>query len=206
MSRLRALVLSDEVDKALYDHFSKDMLRNIDVIISCGDLPARYLTFLATLFSGPVLYVPGNHDDAYESHPPEGCINIDGIVYEYKGVRFAGLGGCLRYKPGPYQYTQKEMAARMRKLRLQLWKSKGTDVFVTHAPALGHHDGKGCHQGFACFHDFIRKYKPGWYFYGHQHLSYSPGGKRTDKINDTITINAFGKYITTIDTEKNASD
>lgn len=199
MNKLRILLLSDEVDKALYDHFNKDMLEGIDVIISCGDLPASYLTFLATLFKGPVLYVPGNHDDRYVHKPPEGCICLDDRVCEYKGVRFAGFGGCLRYKPGPYQYTQKEMNKRVRKMWLKLHRSKGADVLVTHAPAKGHHDGKGCHEGFDAFNYFITKYRPAWFFYGHQHLNYTASGARCDRLEDTQTVNAFGKYVVEVE-------
>lgn len=93
MKKLRVLVLSDEIDRALYDHFDRSMLQDIDMIISCGDLPARYLTFLATMFNGPVLYVCGNHDEKYVTNPPEGCICIEDEIYEYQGIRFLGLGG-----------------------------------------------------------------------------------------------------------------
>ena len=34
-----------------------------DLIISCGDLDPRCLSFLATFSSAPVIYVHGNHDD-----------------------------------------------------------------------------------------------------------------------------------------------
>lgn len=48
----------------------------------------------------PSLYVHGNHDDKYNVKPPEGCICIEDEIYEYEGVRFLGLGGSNRYKPG----------------------------------------------------------------------------------------------------------
>ena len=50
--------------------------------------------FLVTMIPCPLFYVPGNHDKKYEREPPEGCVNIDGRVIEYKGVRMMGLGGC----------------------------------------------------------------------------------------------------------------
>mgnify|MGYP002508894457 CR=1 FL=1 len=53
-------------------YFDKSMLEGIDLIISCGDLDPRYLSFLVTFYSGPVLYVHGNHDGKYEQIPPEG--------------------------------------------------------------------------------------------------------------------------------------
>lgn len=88
----------------------------IDLIISCGDLDPRYLSFLATFTSAPVLYVHGNHDDKYERIPPEGCICIDDKIYVHEGVRILGLGGSMRYKPGEHQYTEWEMRRRVFKL------------------------------------------------------------------------------------------
>lgn len=195
MKKLRVLLLSDEVDRALYDHFDRSMLEGIDMIISCGDLPARYLTFLATMFNGPVLYVHGNHDERYEQKPPEGCICIEDEIFEYEGIRFLGLGGSRRYKPGPFQYTEKEMERRIRRLKFPLWRKKGFDVLVTHAPARGHHDGKGPHEGFACFNELIRKYSPSWFFYGHVHMNYDPDRPRKSRLGNTRTVNAFQKYI-----------
>ena len=63
---MRILALADEEAPALYDHFDKSRLEGIDLIISCGDLNPRYLSFLATFASVPVLYVHGNHDEKYK--------------------------------------------------------------------------------------------------------------------------------------------
>ena len=106
---MKILVLSDEECKLYWDFFKKEYFEGIDVIVSCGDLNAHYLSFLTTLLSIPVLYVHGNHDVGYlaEDGEPGGCICIEDTIYEYQGVRFLGLGGCNRYKMGPLQYTEK---------------------------------------------------------------------------------------------------
>lgn len=52
---MRILTIADEESKSLWDYFDKSKLEGIDLIISCGDLDPRYLSFLVTLFSGPVL-------------------------------------------------------------------------------------------------------------------------------------------------------
>lgn len=79
------------------------------------------------------MYVHGNHDDKYNVKPPEGCICIEDEIYEYEGVRFLGLGGSNRYKPGENQYTQKEMTKRVKKLWWKLKRKNGFDVLVTHS-------------------------------------------------------------------------
>ena len=98
---MKILAISDVESRYLWDYFSKEKLQEIDLILSCGDLSPLYLSFLATFFQGPVLYVHGNHDAVYEVSPPYGCICVEDQIYEYKGIRILGLGGSMRYKWTP---------------------------------------------------------------------------------------------------------
>ena len=108
---MKILVLADQESEYLWDYFERSKFEGIDLIISCGDLDAGYLSFLATLLPIPVLYVHGNHDTKYQTRPPEGCISIDGEYYIYKGIRIVGLGGSMRYRRDvENQYTEREMA------------------------------------------------------------------------------------------------
>ena len=113
---MKILVLADVESKYLWDFYEKSKLEGIDLIISCGDLKANYLSFLATFTSAPVLYVHGNHDTKYETHPPEGCICIDDDIYVHNGVRILGLGGSMCYNYGAHQYTEQDMRKRVRRL------------------------------------------------------------------------------------------
>ena len=74
---MNILVLADHESKYLYDYYEPEKLKDVDLIISCGDLEANYLSFFATFCHVPVLYVMGNHDRGYELKPPEGCICIE---------------------------------------------------------------------------------------------------------------------------------
>ena len=193
---MKILFLSDEECKAYWDYFRKEDFVGIDLIVSCGDLDASYLSFLATMNTIPVLYVRGNHDDKYEKNPPEGCICIEDTIYEYEGVRFLGLGGSYRYNPGMNQYTEADMKRRVRKLWLPLRRSKGFDVLVTHAPAFGFHDEDNlCHRGFETFIKLIEKYRPALFVHGHVHLRYGKKFPREDWFGDTRVINASERYI-----------
>ena len=60
---MKILAVSDEECPALWDHYMPGRLADYDLILSCGDLKASYLTFLATMSRARVLYVHGNHDD-----------------------------------------------------------------------------------------------------------------------------------------------
>ena len=92
---MKILVLADQKSKYLYDFYEPDKLKDIDLIISCGDLPANYLSFFVTLCNVPLLYVKGNHDGKYETAPPEGCICIEDDIYVHQGIRIMGLGGSM---------------------------------------------------------------------------------------------------------------
>lgn len=193
---MRILVLADEESKYYWDYFEQSKLDGIDLILSCGDLKPEYLSFLATFAKVPILYVRGNHDDIYETNPPEGCICIENQIYTYQGIRILGLGGSIRYRKGKNQYTQTEMWGRVRRLWWKMKKSKGIDILLTHAPAYHINDGEdGPHEGFEAFKYILETYRPKCFIHGHVHLTYSRSHKRESMYQDTRIINGFEKYI-----------
>lgn len=196
---MKILVLADIESKYLWDYYEKSKFDGIDLIISCGDLKASYLSFLTTLVGVPVLYVPGNHDGKYDRNPPEGCICIDNDIYVHNGVRILGLGGSMCYNFGAHQYTEKEMCKRIKKLWFKLFRHKGFDILVTHAPAFGLNDGKDrAHVGFQVFHDLLNKYKPKYFVHGHMHVTYDCRlqKKREVPYNEfTTVVNAYERYV-----------
>ncbi len=203
---MKILILADVESKSLWDFFERSKLEGIDLIISCGDLSPRYLSFLATFTHAPVLYVHGNHDACYEFTPPEGCTCIDDKIYEFQGVRIMGLGGSMRYKPGPFMYTQKEMNKRIKKMRFPLMRKKGIDILVTHSPAYHLNDGEDVpHIGFEGFIDILDKYEPKYFFHGHVHMSYGRQHVRMCTYKNTTVVNAYEQYIIDYEPEKAAS-
>lgn len=206
---MRILVLSDLESEYLWDHFEKEKLEGIDLILSCGDLKSEYLSFLATFSRVPVLYVKGNHDAHYEEKPPGGCDCIENQIVEYKGIRILGLGGSYRYRPDePNMYTEREMQKRLRKLRFALHRTGGVDILLTHSPARGLGDQDDlAHRGFQCFVDFMDRYKPAFLVHGHVHANYTYKFVREREYQDTRVINAYERYIITIpDAKKSTSD
>ncbi len=160
-----------------------------DLVLSCGDLPFDYLEYLVSRLDVPVLYVPGNHDpslaqeatwspvrEAYPPPPgPQGCVNIDGRVTEELGLRIAGLGGSLRYKEGPHQYTQAQMGRRALKLELRLRLKRANagrklDILVTHAPPFGLAEAQdAAHVGFVGILRLVQHLQPQLLVHGHIH-------------------------------------
>ena len=193
---MKILLLADEPDVRLWDHLDRSLLEDIELVISCGDLPAEYLSFITCFTNAPILYVHGNHDVRYEKKPPVGCICIEDAVYNFNGLRVLGLGGSMRYKPGPHQYTDREMARRIRKLRFKLFRSKGFDVLVAHAPMRGIGDAEDlAHRGFETFRELIDKYQPAYFIHGHVHKSYDFRFRREQKYGNTTVVNAWTSYI-----------
>ena len=184
----------DEIDM-LYSPKVKKLLEDTDFIISAGDLHSKYLEYLVALTNKPLFYVPGNHDGQYLNSPPEGCECIDDDVYIYQGIRILGLGGSKWYNGGPYQYSESQMKKRIKRLRWKIYKARGVDIVVTHAPIRGYGDLQDpAHQGFECFKDLLYELHPKYWFYGHVHLSYGMNIPRIQSVNGTLLVNVSGKY------------
>lgn len=166
---------------------------DIDVVVSCGDLPAAYLDFIVTVLGKPLLYVRGNHDEMYDVTPPGG-INLHEELYEYQGIRFFGLEGCNRYNRGEIQYSQFEMRQKVwRKapgMFFRRWqRGRAMDIFVAHSPAAGIHDGDDLpHQGFSAYLQLMRWYRPRYMIHGHVHTWDRRQTVRT-QYHDTLIIN-----------------
>lgn len=193
---MRILLLADEESRYLWDFFDKSKLDGIDLIISCGDLAPQYLEFLATFAKVPILYVHGNHDYCYDDTPPSGCICIDDDVFVHDGVRIMGLGGCMSYNYGPYQYTQDEMRKRVKKMRKKIKKAGGIDILITHSPAYKINDSSDLpHTGFEAFVDIMDTYQPKLFVHGHVHINYGRDFKRESDYKNTHIINAYEKFV-----------
>ncbi len=192
---MKILAISDYESPALWDYFRPEKLEGIELILSCGDLDPHYLSFLATFAHCPVLYVHGNHDGRYGHTPPLGCTSIDGRVYVHNGVRIAGLGGSMRYKPGPHQYTERQMSLRAWSLAPRILAKGGLDILVTHAPGAGMVPGEDlAHQGFAVFNRMIDRYRPALFLHGHTHLSYTRLPRESLR-GSTRVVNAYERCI-----------
>lgn len=194
---MKILALADQECLGLWDYFDPRRLEGIDLILSCGDLDPRYLSFVATFAHAPVLYVHGNHDDKYANVPPEGCICVEDQIYTWQGVRILGLGGSVRYKPkGEHQYTQRQMNRRVWKKKLALLRQGGFDILLTHAPALGLNDGEDpAHMGFDAFNLLMDRYHPRYFVHGHVHLNYGLEFPRRSSYSQTQVINAYESYV-----------
>ena len=192
------MAVADEEVPKLYDkhdRYRKDEYEGIDIILSCGDLSYHYLNYMADVAHCNVYNVFGNHDERFPDDEPTGCIPIDGKFSVIKNIRILGLGGSMKYRNCiKHQYTEEEMARKVKKLRKTIDKHNGLDILVTHAPAFGINDGTDlCHTGFKVFNELIDEYSPKYFIHGHMHQNYGKYTRITQYKNTTI-INAFQYY------------
>ena len=198
---MKILLISDEEDKYLWDYYRPGTLDGVDLILSAGDLKPDYLSFLVTMARCPLLYVHGNHDERYKKSPPEGCDCVDDRIITVNGLRILGLGGAPRYNNGPWQFTERQMAWRIRKLNGKIKYVGGVDLVLTHAPVRGYGDQENmAHRGFEAFLPLLDRWKPRYLIHGHVHQRYQPNMQRILQYRDTTIINACGKYY--LETEK----
>ena len=188
---MKILAVADVESKYFFEYYTPGKLKDYDLIIACGDLRVSYLEFLVTMARCPLLYVHGNHDDRFPREP-EGCVCIDDCLYEYQGLRILGLGGSYRYGQGSYMYTERQMRRRIRRLCFRLWRKKGFDILVTHAPARGINDFDTLsHRGFECFVELLDRYKPRLFLHGHIHRNYGAEIPRRTQRGETEIVNAY---------------
>jgi uncharacterized protein len=166
---------------------------DVELVISCGDMPPVYLDFITSVLNVPLFYVRGNHDERYLEETPGGE-DLHGRVINYRGLTFAGLEGSIRYNEGPIQYADSDMLrvvlgmGPQLKLR-QLRFGHGVDVLVTHAPAKGIHDRSDLpHRGFGAFLRFMDWYRPRYMIHGHVH-TYDRRDTIRSEYNDTVIMN-----------------
>ncbi len=190
---MKILAISDVESKHFIDFFDASKYKDVDLILSAGDLKGTYLSYVVTVLNKPLLYVHGNHDVSLLSVPAEGCECIEDNIVQFKGLRIAGLGGCMTYNGKTLQYTESEMAWRIKKNVFKY--RKGIDILLTHAPAYALGDGKDqAHTGYKSFIKLLDKYAPKLMIHGHMHLNYGIC-QREHQYKSTRIINAFDHTI-----------
>jgi uncharacterized protein len=206
---MRALVISDKVVDILHGPALTSLARGVELVLSCGDLPADYLEFIVSVLNVPLYYVMGNHgSDGGEKAFPDGCENLDGRALEYKGLLIAGLEGSMRYNSRPnYQYTENEMRGKVAMLSPALLLNRARhgrylDVLVTHAPPYKIHDAEDLpHNGFKSFVWFIDHYQPRYLLHGHKHV-YDTREKTVTERGATSVVNTYGYRLLDIEPQR----
>jgi len=193
---MKVLTVSDTVVHALYEEFTPELVRGVELILACGDLPPEYLSFLRDRVDAPLYYVQGNHDIRYLASPPVGCIDADRRLLRVGDYRLLGLSGSRWYNGGSNQYHESEMKNILRSLWLQLRLAGGVDIVISHAPPRHVGDRNDpCHKGFSCYRRLITKYRPRWFIHGHIHARFTGKNERITRLHSTFVLNTCGYVI-----------
>lgn len=210
---MKVLAISDKVSNQIYDEGVKERFADIDLVLSCGDLPFYYLEYIVTMLNVPLYYVLGNHcppvrgsyPGATPKEPPGGALNLDGRVITQRGLILAGLKGSIRYNQRPHhQYTEGQMRRKVLGLIPYLFiqrlrHGRFIDVLLTHSPPLGIHNGSDrAHRGFRVFRWFMQTFRPQYLIHGHRHIYDSREATKT-RYHDTRVINAYGHKVLNIE-------
>ena len=200
---MKVLSLSDKVIPFIYSPQITTRFDEVDLILGCGDLAYTYLEYVLTALNAPLFFVRGNHDKVVEygdSSPrswPQGGVDLHNRVVSHQGCLIAGVEGSLRYRQGPFQYSQNQMWMNVFRLVpnfLLNYISRGRflDIFISHAPPYRIHDEKDLpHQGIKAFKWMINVFKPKYFFHGHIHV-YRPDTTVRTQYEKTLIINTYG--------------
>jgi uncharacterized protein len=209
---VKILTISDKVENILYSERVAARFGDVDLVLSCGDLPLYYLEYIVTMLNAPLYFVFGNHGEGAEANGPNapaiepaGCVNVDGRVINHKGLLIAGLEGSLRYNNrGRFQHSEAEINERIARMwpRLmynRLKHGRYLDILITHAPPCGIHDEEDlCHRGFKSHRRFIERFCPRYLIHGHVHV-YRPDRATHTLYRQTEVINTYGYSVLEID-------
>ncbi len=200
---MKALIVSDVVVPVIYSPQIRQRFPQVNLVVSCGDLPYYYQEYIISLLDVPLFFVRGNHDPEIEysvdakRSAPGGGYDLHRRVIHYRGILLAGVEGSLRYRTGPYQYSQFEMwlhvlALAPKLIRNRLLYGRYLDIFVSHAPPRGVHDGEDLtHRGIDAFRWLIKIFQPAYHFHGHMHVIL-PGTVTESLVDQTRVVNSYG--------------
>jgi Icc-related predicted phosphoesterase len=201
---VKLLAVADKVVDLLYSPSLVEKYGDVDMVVSCGDLPYYYLEYIVTMLCVPLLYVHGNHDPPVEYTSsglqltgPGGCTNVHGRLVHERGLSIAGLEGSIRYKPqGRFQYTDAQMWSQAFKLTPallyhRLAHGRPVDILLAHSPPYGIHNGRDrTHVGFNSFLWLMRRFQPRYLLHGHRHV-YNPLETTETQYEATTVINVY---------------
>ena len=202
---MNLLTVSDKECVQIYSPLIKTRFADIDIAVSCGDLPYFYLEYIISSLDIPLYFIRGNHAKAIEygctdtRTSPWGAIDLHKRTLRDRktGLLLAGIEGCLNYNFGDHQYTQAQFWRMAFRLTPGLIQNKirfghFLDIFITHAPPRGIHDQKDRpHQGIKAFNWLIKTFEPRYHFHGHIHV-YRPGAITETILGKTQVINTYG--------------
>lgn len=207
---MKILSVSDQIDPRIYSDSLQQRYGDVNLVISCGDLSYSYLEYIVSVLNRPLYFVYGNHDQQEEDNQgesrlfPLGTENLHRRMIRKNNLLLTGVEGSIEYnRRTRYQYTQTSMWFHVFSLVPGLLVNKliygrYLDIFVTHAPPRGVHEGQDwTHQGINAFRWLLDTFQPSFHFHGHIH-HYRPDEIIETRLGKTLVINTYRSRLTEI--------
>lgn len=186
---LKLIVISDtHGDLAFDNRFAKfmDQIPEYDLVIILGDIHCYELDKIVDIVPNEkIIALRGNHDK-FEIYDKYNIRNINGQIYEYNGIKFAGIEGSFKYKHGEFpSYTHYES------LVLASAIPRDAEILITHDSMFKENKYDVAHMGLAGITYYLLENKVQWHIHGHIHKSY-----QNQYVNGTREKSVYGcEYI-----------
>jgi uncharacterized protein len=135
-----------------------------DILVSTGDLSIfDFVGLRDNPNKKPAFGVYGNHDSG--SYMEQlGIVNLHNKVIEYKGLKWGGWQGCLRYKTGELQFSEEEASIFANQF-------PRVDILLLHVGPKGILDDPkdAVHAGSENIYRYVTEKRPKIVFLGHQY-------------------------------------
>ncbi len=186
-----------------------ERFKDISVLLSCGDLPERYVRTVAESLSRPYFFVLGNHDLGRKKITKLNKTKNIGFKFKKcEGALFLGFYGSEKYNTtnddnqiGQITNTIMVLWIIIKYFFLLKFIGRKKLIVISHnTPIFNKKDDK-THRGFWAYGLVIKLLTPEVWIHGHTHLKTMYIDKIVKK-DKTKIINIYGYKIIDIDDEK----
>ena len=162
LNTLRILAFAD-LHYWTLEEIKKAAALEYDLCVLLGDIPTAAIAQIADAAGNkPIFAVQGNHD-TWEIFNELPVLDLHKKTVIFRDVRFAGFGGSVRYKKGPYaMYTLKECISMLRSV-------PSADILLSHDCMHGLFEKEGVHSGLKGITKYIKRNKVKLNICGHHH-------------------------------------
>jgi hypothetical protein len=195
---IRLLAVSDEIDPSLWGHLDREALGPLDLLVSSGDLPPDYLSYLEGSLRVPFVFVTGNHDlDTAWAHEADRL-----LPWRKSGARLtesAGVSIALLDWPGTDKIRTRSQDWITWRQVLGLWLAvllgaRRPDIVVSHVAPDQVLDLRDLyHRSFPAYRWLARRVRPALWLHGHTTPASVP--ERVTHLGPTTSVNVTGAYL-----------
>jgi len=163
-------------------HFTENILKKVDFVLSCGDVEFAILEEIYQRFNKPVFAVKGNHD-TNKPFPPF-VLDIHLRIVQHRNWLIGGFAGVPSYQEaGPYEWDEQSAADKLDKFPY-------VDIFICHAPLLKiAANDDYAHTGREALRRYIDSRQPKFVYHGHVY------DKMGAMLGETAVVSVYGAEV-----------